>query len=222
MLQEQIVETRAWKKIRVLAECDKCRLCGERRETVHHVLSGCKKLAGTEYVKRHNNTLKVLAVKWATENGLLFKDTKWYTTRWERGKVIEKDRKKLFWDWEYPMRTDFIAHRPNLTLKDKSKKTILLIDMACPNENNKIAKRDENIGKYRRLCFELRERREGCKVKVVPSIIGCLGGGMRELKESIREIFEYENSDKELERISREMQKTVLWESASLIRKVLT
>ena len=38
------------------------------------------------------------------------------------------------------------------------KKTILLIDMACPNENNKIAKRDEKIEKYDRLCFELRER----------------------------------------------------------------
>ena len=109
------------------------------------------------------------------------------------------------------MRTDCIARRSDLILEDKSKKTILLIDMACPNENNKIVKRDEKIGKCSRLCFELRERREDYTVKVVPSIIGCLGGGMRELKESIREIFEYENNDKEVERISGEMQKTVLW-----------
>ena len=100
--------------------------------------------------------------------------------------MIEKDGKKLFWDWEHPMRTDCIARRPDLTLEDKSKKTILLIDMACPNENNKIAKRDEKIGKYNGLCFELRERREGYTVKVVPTIIGCLGGGMRELKEHYR------------------------------------
>ena len=51
-----------------------------------------------EYVKRNNNTLKLLAVKWAVENGMLPEDTTWYTTKWERGKVIEKDRKKLFWD----------------------------------------------------------------------------------------------------------------------------
>ena len=62
------------------------------------VLSGCDKLVGTEYIKRHNNTLKVLAVKQAIENGLLSKDTKWYTTNWERRKVVEKDGKKLFWD----------------------------------------------------------------------------------------------------------------------------
>ena len=54
--------------------------------------------------------------------------------------MIEKDGKKLFWDWEHPMRTDCIACRPELTLEDTSKKTILLIDMACSNENNKIAK----------------------------------------------------------------------------------
>ena len=163
----------------------------------------------------------MLAVKWATENGLLPEHTKLCTTNWERGKVIEKDGKKLFWDWEHPMRTDGIARRPDLTLEDTSKKTILLIDMACPNENNKIAKRVQKIGKYSRLCFELRKR-EGYTVKVVPTIIGCLGGGMKELKESIKQIFEYENNDKELEWISREMQKIVLWESESLIRKVVS
>ena len=71
--------------------------------------------------------------------------------------------------------------------------------MACPNENNKIAKRDEKIEKYDRLYFELRERWEDYMVKVVPTIIGCLGVGMQELKESIRQIFEFDNNDKELE-----------------------
>ena len=46
--------------------------------------------------------------------------------------MIEKGGKKLFWDWDNPMRTDFIARRPDLTLN-----MILLTDMACPNDNNK-------------------------------------------------------------------------------------
>ena len=45
---------------------------------------------------------------------------------------------------------------------------------------------------------------------------------MKELKENIRQIFEYDSNDKELEWIAREMQKTVLWENESLIRKVLS
>ena len=45
---------------------------------------------------------------------------------------------------------------------------------------------------------------------------------MKELKENMRQIFEYDSNDKKLEWIAREMQKTVLWESESLIRKVLS
>ena len=54
----------------------------------------------------------------------------------ERGRVVEKDGKKLFWNWEHPMRTDCIACRPELILKDTSKKMIVLIDVACPNKYN--------------------------------------------------------------------------------------
>ena len=58
--------------------------------------------------------------------------------------------------------------------------------------------------------------------KVIPTIIGCLGGGMKEPKENIRQNFEFDSNDNELEWIAPEMQKTVLWESKSLIRKVLS
>ena len=60
-------------------------------------------------------------------------------------------------------------------------------------------------------------------MNVVPTevVIRCLGV-MKELKESIRQIFKYKNNDKQLEWNSQEMQKTVIWESISLIRKVLS
>ena len=53
--------------------------------------------------------------------------------------------------------------------------------------------------KYNRLCFKLRERREGYTAKVIPTINGCLGGRMKELKENIRQIVEYDSNGKELE-----------------------
>ena len=31
--------------------------------------------------------------------------------------MIEKNGKKLFWDWKHPVRTDCNAHRPNLALE---------------------------------------------------------------------------------------------------------
>ena len=59
-----------------LVDQDKCRLCGEFRETVQRLLTGCKKLAGSEYVRRHDNALKALAVQWAIDNGMLPSGTK--------------------------------------------------------------------------------------------------------------------------------------------------
>ena len=92
-LQEQMVKSRAGKKIRGLIEDNKCRLCDEHQETIQHLLSGCKKLVGSEYVKRHNNTLNVLVVKWAMEIGIMPEGTKWYVEKWEKGKVMENGGK---------------------------------------------------------------------------------------------------------------------------------
>ena len=183
-----------------------------RTKTFHISNTGTESISHTLHDLKNNNNNNSKACSLNIQSGI---------QRTGNAEVIGKDGKKLFWDWEHPMRADGTARRLDLTLEDTSKKTILLIDMACPNENNKIAKRDEKIGKYNGLCFELRERR-GYTMKVVPTIIECLEGGTKELTESIRQIFEYENDDKELEWISREMPKTLLWESEYLIRKVLS
>ena len=92
--------------------------------------------------------------------------------------------------------------------------------MACPNESNKEAKREEKMRKYQQLRFELRERRQGYTVIVIPAVTGCLGGGIKELKANIKRIFD-DHNDKELGLIAREMQKTVLRESESQIRMIL-
>ena len=43
--------------------------------------------------------------------------------------------------------------------------------------------------------------------------------GMKRLKDDIREPF---NNEKDLHRINREMQNTVLWESETIMRKILS
>ena len=117
------------------------------------------------------------------------------------------------------MKTNCNARRSVLTLEDSEKKEITIVDMACPKKSNKDEKRGEKIRKYHQLCFELRERREDFTVKVVPSVIGCLGGGLKRLKEDIKELF---TDDKKLEYTCREMQNSVVWESETIMRKVLS
>ena len=46
-MQEQMIETRGWKASRGLnVTTENCRLCDAYKETVMHILSGCKVLAG--------------------------------------------------------------------------------------------------------------------------------------------------------------------------------
>ena len=66
----------------------------------------------------------------------------------------------------------------------------------------------EKLTKYRQLAFETRERHPGYVIKVIPVIIGALGGGMKLLKTELKTIFD----DQELvDKIGGEMQRTVLF-----------
>ena len=54
------------------------RLRAEQKETVEHLLAGCKVLANSEHLARHNRALMILAVAGAKEYNLVDKDVKWY------------------------------------------------------------------------------------------------------------------------------------------------
>ena len=59
---EQMVETKAWKIMQGFTECDKCRMCGEQKETTEHLLAGCKVMTSSGYRARHNRALMRCAV----------------------------------------------------------------------------------------------------------------------------------------------------------------
>lgn len=216
---EQMVETRKWKVSRGIGgEDGKCRLCKKYDETVQHLLAGCEILAGAEYLRRHNNALMVLAVRWAVERGLLPDNTVWYTVRWEKGQVLKGNGFKLCWDFEYRMRKTSSARRPDLTLEDEKERKIWIVDMSCPQEQNIEEATRTKLQKYQQLVFEIRERRSGYRVEVVPVIIGCLGGGIEKATTAVKKIIGDEES---VIGIISTMQRTVLFEGETIIRKVL-
>ena len=45
------------------------------------------------------------------------------------------------------------------------------------------------VKKYQQLCYEIGERRDGYKVKIIPVVIGCRVGGMKRLKDDVKELF---------------------------------
>ena len=216
---EQMVETRSSKAAKGLTQDKRCRVCYERDETIEHLVAGCKVLANNKYLSRHNRALMIMAVAWAKEYELVSKDTIWYSERWERGTVMENDKGKLEWDFEFYLRKTTTARRPDLILEDKEKKKIWICDMACPQQRNIEAKRLDKLTKYRQLAYETRKRRLGYEIMVVPLIIGALGGGVKQIFSDMGNIFEDKNI---LNRTICEMQKTVLMDSETTSRKVLS
>ena len=73
--------------------------------------------------------------------------------------------------------------------------------------------------KYRQLAYETRERRPEYKIMVVPLVVAALGGGIRQIMVDMEKLFE--NKDL-LKRTICEMQKTVLMDSETTSRKVLS
>ena len=71
------------------------------------------------------------------------------------------------------------SRRHDLILEDKKSKKIFICDIACPQQQNIEATQLEKLTKYTELAYELRERRPGYKITVIPLIIGALGGGMK-------------------------------------------
>ena len=50
--------------------------------------------------------------------------------------------------------------------------------------------------KYQQLAFEVRERRPGYRVEVIPIVIGCMGGGVGVMREQVRKILINSDTDK--------------------------
>ena len=165
----------------------------------------------------------VMAIAWAKEYGLVGKGTKWYMENWLRGQVLENSRAKLVWDFEFNLRKTTTSRRPDLVLEDKERNKIWICDMACPQQANIAAKRNKKVTKYRQLAFELRERRPGYDIAIIPVVIGALGGGMKEVLRDVERVFSERLERKKLaEKAVAEMQKTVLMDSESMVRKVLS
>ena len=114
----------------------KCRLCGDRDETINHIISECSKLAQREYKTRHDWVGKV--IHWEMCKKFKFDHTnKWYMHN--PAPVLENDSHKLLWDFN--IQTDHLipARRPDLIIIKKKKK-------------KKKKKRKENLQNSRLCC----------------------------------------------------------------------
>ena len=171
--QEQALRTNYTKnKIDKTSDNPLCRMCGEKMETVQHIICECKKLAQREYKRRHDTVAKLVHWKLCEKHNPV-RTEKWYEHCPEG--IVEDDDVKLLWDMNIQCDNVIEARRPDLVLVDKKKKSCVIIDIAVPGDCRIREKKMEKIEKYQNLKRELKRLWSLKKAAVLPVVVGALG-----------------------------------------------
>ena len=153
-----------------------CRLCGERDETVSHIVSECKELAQNDYKKaRHDKVAAILHWQMCQTYG--FPTTKSYEHFVDKEMaVLENEKVKLLWNFSIQTEIKIDHNKPDLVLLDKKEKICYVIDVACPFDT-RVEKEKEKFEHYTDLKHELLKvwNMEVTKVYIIPIVIGALG-----------------------------------------------
>ncbi|KAL1446706.1 hypothetical protein WDU94_005608 [Cyamophila willieti] len=213
-IQDGVIATKNYRKY-ILKEAmgsDQCRRCGETRETIEHIISGCKVLAGNEYVERHDTAAKIIHQELARDRHLIQTTNPHY--KYKPESILENENHKLYWN--RTIHTDkTVAHnRPDITLICKKEQITYLIDIAIPGDSNVEAKEQEKITKYIPLAVEIKELWKQNKVIVVPVVISATGVTSRNFMKNIEKI-------KVPKYIHSIIQKAIILKTANTVRKFL-
>ena len=97
----------------------KCRLCGDRDETINHIMSECSKLAQKGCKARYNWVGKVIHRE-------MYKKFKFdHTNKWYKhnpASALENNTHKLLWDFDVQTDHLILARRLDLIIINKKKK----------------------------------------------------------------------------------------------------
>ena len=177
-----------------------------------HLVSGCSKLAGTEYKKRHDRM--GLRVYWemCKDRGIKCND-KWYKETPDKVRVSKCGRYEIWWDKKVETPKVLEANRPDLICIDKEEKQWLILDFSVPNDINILNKEKEKIEKYTPLAYEIRKMC-GVTTKIIPLVVGSLGAVSKDLERNL----DFLN----IGHIQTCMQKSAIIGSTIILKKVLS
>ena len=160
-----------------------CRMCGEKRENVRHLVSECSKnYTPKEYKRRHHNVVRY--IHWELCKKLdLDISSKWYEHK--PPGVLEDGSNKILWDFN--IQCDYVieGRRPDIVVIHKDKKEYLIIDIAVPGDARLKAKEQEKVKKYQDLKMEIAFMWNMKRVTVIPVVVGALGAVSTDLEKWI-------------------------------------
>ena len=188
-----------------------CRLCGEREETISHIVAECTKLAQKQYRHwRHDRVASVIHWTLCKRFGFPHSD-QWYEHVPER--VLENENVKLLWDFSIQTDHHLEHNKPDILIHEKTSRGCYIIDVACPFDTRVKTKELEKVERYQDLKREIGRIWECRNVCVVPIVIGALGTLSKNFSSWAAKIEVEEKIDM--------MQKACVLGTAKIIRNVL-
>ena len=183
--QNSAIRTNHFKaRIDKAQQSSKCRLCGDRDETINHIIRECSKLAQKEYRARQDWVGKVIhremCKKFKFEHA-----NNWYMHN--SAPVLENDTHKLLWDFDIQMDHLISARRPDLIIINKKKKVCKIVDFAVPADHRIKLKECEKWDKYLDLARELKKL-WNMRVTIIPIVSGAFGTATKRLLKGLEEL----------------------------------
>ena len=128
-------------------------------------------MAKKEYLDRHNNVAKYVHYELCRSLGFQT-EGKWHLHK--PAEVVMDRNYEITWDMVLTTDRAVGANRPDIVVRDKIKKKVLILDISCPSDVNVVAKENEKINKYSGLRVEL-SKMWNSECDVIPVVVGGLG-----------------------------------------------
>ncbi|XP_065189680.1 uncharacterized protein LOC135820290 [Sycon ciliatum] len=188
-IQDQAIPTRNLQEIfnrgTGVSTKTSCRMCGRDKETVFHLIGACTACAGSHYINRHNRLAKYLHWTLCRKYGASDISNK-YTSHQLTNVVYSAETDvSIYWEVPIPTAAPVGANRPDIIIKGKDE--AFLVDVSVPLDRNIRRKSVEKIQKYQGLKREM-EQMWQVRAKIVPVIVGALGGLTPSTADFVREL----------------------------------
>ena len=184
---EQLLPTKLFnaRKTKSSEESDvRCRMCGKAQESIAHVLSSCSALEQTKYLSRQNGALKILFFELLKDYQLIESVPPCYSPTQPKP-LYQNDQVTAYWDVPvYGDHTEVRANRVDAGIVDKERKTVTLLEMSCPWNENRKQKDEEKTRKYAPLRWEIKKQYPGYKITEINITMDILGGFSKGLSSS--------------------------------------
>ncbi|GAB5407480.1 MAG: hypothetical protein Aurels2KO_57110 [Aureliella sp.] len=193
-----------------------CRVCSQSNETVYHILTGCNAHSFGPYLRRHDEVLKGVyaALRWTLGVDTCLKPVKEFLTvpRCTSGEGVT-----MFWDkcFATSNATDG-CNKPDLVVVHRAEKQVYIVEMAVCHESLLLDREIQKRGKYERLRQDLARQFAHYECKIIPVVMGALGGYRKSLLEELQKLPGF--TDEVTMKVVDHMQKTVLSLGLSLYK----